>query len=598
MFKSIQWRILTLFILLTVSVMTFVGVFSSWGISKYYNRQFAEDMTKNTFTDSMVSQLEGAASSSFLDMTKVLSAFSVRMGIDSYREAYVLSGEDASCLYSLSGKMPENLSITANIIAALSGKTGSETDETADYMDFAMPVKTGGRVSYIIYVRDSKVEMYEVMKSILKNIFLALLIGLGISVLLGFVLSKTLIRPLIRLENSASHMAKGNFTDKIKVSGEDEIGSLTKAFNHMAEELNFTMNEMASEKNKIETVLSYMTDGVVAFNSDGKLIHINPAAMRLLDITEESVGSFDEFFKKLKTNINMGQFLYMAKEPAEMAIDYSGRHFMVYLAPIESEEKVTGVVSVFQDYTKQQKLENARREFVANVSHELRTPITVIKSYTETLMDYREHDETEENFLSVIDGETDRMTRLIADLLALSRLDNGNDDMRKAPFDLAALLRLACERMGVEAKKRLQTIEEHINVEAPFITGDRGRIEQVIVNIIGNAVKYTPEGGKVEVFGFSDENNAYIKVKDNGIGIPKADIPHIFERFYRVDKARSRSAGGTGLGLAIAKEIVDAHGGSIGIESEEGKGTTVTVTLPIKMKTVPEEEKITSDNVR
>lgn len=583
MFKSIQWRILTLFILLTVSVMTFVGVFSSWGISKYYNRQFAEDMTKNTFTDSMVSQLEQAAASSFDDMTKVLSAFSVRMGIDSYREAYVLSGDDASCLYSISGKTPENLGITENIIAALSGKTGSNADETADYMDFAMPVKTNGRVSYIIYVRDSKVEMYEVMKSILKNIFLALLIGLVISVFLGFVLSKTLIRPLVRLENSATHMAKGNFTDKIKVSGSDEIGSLTEAFNHMAEELNFTMNEMTAEKNKIETVLSYMTDGVVAFNSDGKLIHINPAAMRLLDITEESVGSFDEFFKTLGTDINMGQFLYMAKEPAEMAIDYSGRHFMVYLAPIESEEKVTGVVSVFQDYTKQQKLENARREFVANVSHELRTPITVIKSYTETLMDYREHDETEESFLSVIDGETDRMTGLISDLLALSRLDNGSE-MRNEPFDLVALLHLACERMDVEAKKRSQTIDDLTIDESFYVTGDRGRIEQVIVNIIGNAIKYTPEGGKVEVSGSSDEDNAYIKVKDNGIGIPKADIPHLFERFYRVDKARSRSAGGTGLGLAIAKEIVDAHGGDIKIESEEGKGTLVTVVLPLRRK--------------
>lgn len=597
MFKSIQWRILTLFILLTVSVMTFVGVFSSWGISKYYNRQFVEDMTGNTFTDSMVSQLEKAAETSFEDMTKILSVYSVRMGIDSYRDAYVLSGRDAGCLYSISGKMPENLDITANIIAALSGKTGSGTDETADYMDFAMPVKTNGSVSYIIYVRDSKVEMYEVMKSILKNIFLALLIGLVISVFLGFVLSKTLIRPLIRLENSATHMAKGNFTDKIKVSGSDEIGSLTRAFNHMAEELNFTMNEMTAEKNKIETVLSYMTDGVVAFNSDGKLIHINPAAMKLLDITEESVGSFDEFFKTLGTDINMGQFLYMAKEPAEMAIDYSGRHFMVYLAPIESEEKVTGVVSVFQDYTKQQKLENARREFVANVSHELRTPITVIKSYTETLMDYREHDETEESFLSVIDEETDRMTRLIADLLALSRLDNGNE-MRNEPFDLAALLHLACERMSVEAKKRSQTILDMTKDDTLYLTGDRGRIEQVIVNIIGNAIKYTPDGGKVEVLGSSDDENAYIKVRDNGIGIPKDDIPHLFERFYRVDKARSRSAGGTGLGLAIAKEIADAHGGDIKIESEEGKGTLVTVILPRTRKKVPEEGKITSVNVR
>ncbi len=584
MFKSIQWKILTLFILLTVSVMTFVGVFSSWGISKYYHRQFAEDMTENTFTESMVSQLSEAAATSFEDMKTVLSAFSVRMGIDSYREVYVLSGEDARALYSLSGKnTEERFEITENIIAALSGKVGSATDGSAEAMDFAVPIKVNGRVSYIIYVTDTKVEMYEVMKSILKNIFLALLIGLVISVFLGFVLSKTLIAPLVRLKNSAAHMAKGNFTEKIKVSGGDEIGSLTDAFNHMADELNFTMNEMSVEKSKIETVLLYMADGVVAFNSDGVLIHINPAAMRLLGITKESVGGFDEFFSKLGADVTMGQFLYLGKEMTELSIDYAERHFMAYLAPIESEGRVTGVVCVFQDYTKQQKLENARREFVANVSHELRTPITVIKSYTETLMDYREHDETEKNFFEVIDSETDRMTRLISDLLALSRLDNGSE-MKKAPFSLRELLLSSCRRMNVEAKKRGQTISESIDEFMPEVIGDRDRIDQVVVNIIGNALKYTPDGGTIEVFGKCESDAALITVKDNGIGIPEADLPHIFERFYRVDKARSRSAGGTGLGLAIAKEIVDAHGGEISIKSTEGEGTAVYIRLPLSRK--------------
>lgn len=581
MFRSIQWRILTLFIILTVSVMSFVGVFSAWGIKKYYNMQFTEDMQINTFTEAMTAELSRAAASSLDDLKKVLSAFSVRMGIDSYRDAYVLSGEDAKCLYSLSGRNTgEDFEITENIIAALSGKIGNETNEIGEFMDFAVPVKSGGKVMYIVYVRDTKVEMYEVMKSILKNIFLALLIGLVLSVFLGYVFSKSLIAPLVRLKNSASHMAKGNFSDKIKVSGDDEIGSLTEAFNHMAEELNFTMSEMAAEKNKIETVLLYMTDGVVAFNSDGKLIHINPAAMKLLGVTEESVTGFDEFFAMLGTDITIGQFLYLAKEPAEKSIDYDGRHFMVYLAPLESEDKVIGVVSVFQDYTKQQRLDNARREFVANVSHELRTPITVIKSYTETLMDYPGHDETENNFLAVIDGETDRMTRLISDLLSLSQLDN-NIEMKKEPFDLKELLELACHRMNVEAKKHGQKIVFKAEELVPKVSGDRNRLEQVIVNIIGNAVKYTQDGGEIWVSLNADKGFAYIKVRDNGIGIPKEDIPHLFERFYRVDKARSRAKGGTGLGLAIAKEIIDAHGGNINIESEEGEGTEVTVALPL-----------------
>lgn len=347
----------------------------------------------------------------------------------------------------------------------------------------------------------------------------------------------------------------------------------------MAAELNTSMSDMAAEKNKVETILLYMTDGVVAFNADGELIHINPAAMKLLSVTEENVGSFDELFARLGTDFTIGQFLYLFKEPVERSIDYGDRHFMAYLAPLVSENKVGGVVAVFQDYTKQQKLDNARREFVANVSHELRTPITVVKSYAETLMDYREHDETEEHFLTVIDSETDRMTRLINDLLTLSRLDN-RTELKKTEFSLTELLRSVCERLSIEAGEHRQTLVQEIG-DVPLMTADRDRIEQVVINIIGNALKYTPDGGTVRVSCKADGDRAHLTVSDSGIGIPAEDLPRIFERFYRVDKARSRAQGGTGLGLAIAKEIVDAHGGDIRIESAEGKGTSVYITLPL-----------------
>lgn len=582
MFKSsIQWKILALFIILTISVMSFVGVFSSWGISKYYHEQFAEDMKVSTFTQSMVNQLASASEKSFEDMTSLLEKYSIRMGIDSYREAYVISGRDASCLYSVSGKTYEgDMEITENIIAALAGKVGDDANPNEEFMDFAVPIVINGETEYIIYVTDSKVEMYEVMRSILSNIFLSLAIGLFISIVLGFVLSKMLISPIKKLQSSATHMAEGNFSDKIPVSSTDEIGHLTEAFNYMADELNYTMSEMSAEKNKIETVLHYMTDGVIAFNSDGNLIHINPVAKKLLGMDANEIGSFDEFFGRLGTGINIGHFLYLEKEPDKLNIDFGERHFLVDLAPLVSDGKTVGVVSVFHDYTKQQKLDNARREFVANVSHELRTPITVIKSYAETLMDYREHDETEKSFLNVIDEETERMIRLIKDLLSLSRLDN-NSEMKKEPFDLKALVDLACKRMSIEAKENNQSIECTIKDEFIHIKGDRDRIEQVIVNIIGNAIKYNRKGGKIQVFCSTESSYAKLMIKDNGIGIPKEDIPRLFERFYRVDKARSRSKGGTGLGLAIAKEIVDAHNGSINIESEEGKGTLVTIKLPL-----------------
>lgn len=570
-----------MFILLTISVMCFVGVFSALGISRYYHRQFIRDMEVGTFTEDTVEQLSQAAAVSLSDMTAILEKYSVRIGVDSYRSVYVLSGSDASCLYALSGKtLDEEYERTPNVISALSGKTGGMINEQGSVMDYAVPIAERGRIAYIVYVTDTKEEMYEVMRSILGNIFLALLIGVAISVFLGFVLSKTLIAPLKRLQLSASHMAEGNFSDKIKVSGEDEIGNLTKAFNNMAEELNLTMSEMAAEKNKVETVLLYMTDGVVAFNAEGQLIHINPAAMRLLEMTEKDVGTFDEFFGKLGTDINIGQILYWIKEPIERSIDFLDKHFMVYLAPLVNDGKIDGVVSVFQDYTRQQKLDNARREFVANVSHELRTPITVIKSYAETLEDYREHDETEAHFLSVIDSETDRMTRLINDLLTLSRLDN-RTEMKKEAFSLPRLVSSVCERLSVSAKEQQKTITTDIDEDIPQIVGDRDRLEQVVINIVGNAVKYTGDGGTIKVSCHSDGTKAFLTVADNGIGIPKGDLPHLFERFYRVDKARSRAKGGTGLGLAIAKEIVDAHGGTIRIESKEEKGTTVYMALPL-----------------
>ena len=580
MFKSIQWKILTLFILLTLSVMIFVAVFSANGISRYYHEQFTLDMKENTFTESMTEQLKSASERSFSELCGLLGKFSVRIGIDSYRDLYVLSGQDASMLYTLSGReLSKDYEITENVLSAMSGNVGSAINRHGSVMDYAVPIKSGNKVSYIIYVTDTKVEMYEVMRSILGNMFLALVIGVFISVVLGFVLSKTLIRPLKRLQSSASQMAEGNFTGKIKVNNDDEIGSLTKDFNYMSEALETSMIQMAAEKNKVETVLLYMTDGVMAFDSDGILIHINPAANKLLGISEGDIKDFDSFFASLDTDISIGQFLYLATEPFERSIDIAGKHFRVYFAPLEKNGKVSGVVTVFHDYTRQQKLDEARREFVANVSHELRTPITVVKSYAETLMDYREHDETEEHFLNVINEETDRMTRLIRDLLALSKLDN-NKEMQKLPFSLPELVNSVCERVAIEASEHSQTITKEIDESVGNILGDRDRIEQVLVNIVGNAVKYTKDGGKIHVTLNKTEDYVIITVKDNGIGIPKEDQGRIFERFYRVDKARSRAMGGTGLGLAIAKEIVDAHGGKIGLESIEGRGTTVIISLP------------------
>lgn len=585
MFKSIQWKVLAMFILLILSVMIFVGAFSIRGISEYYHTDFRLQMSAKVFTADVIRQLEEEVKGN--DDAKrlgdLLSLYSVRMGIDSYRNFYVLDGKTAKCLYGGSNELlPQNYEITDNIISALDGKVGDEVNERSDVMDYAQPIMKNSEVKYIIYVADTKIEMREEMKNIFSNILVALAFGILISVILGFFLSKTIIAPLATLQSKAERIAAGNFGQKIPVNSNDEIGKLTTAFNEMASELKETLEQIAGEKNKIETIFLYMTDGVMAFDIDGEIIHINPAAKKMLGVN--GAVKFEEFFNSLGLDISMAYLLYMDQNVnLEKEITVEDRHIKAYFAPFKiQDERASGVVVVFQDITRQQKLETSRREFVANVSHELRTPLTTIKSYAETLIDSldKDKDEFSVNFLKVIETEADRMTRIVKDLLTLSRLDNSME-INKRGYDLGEMVSNVVGRMGIDAKNHEHKLTATIKENLPPMYGDPDRIEQVIINIISNAIKYTPNGGEIKVSCTSDKNNSYIIVADNGIGIPKEDQTRIFERFYRVDKARSREYGGTGLGLAIAKELVEAHGGSISIKSVEGKGTEVDITLPI-----------------
>lgn len=363
----------------------------------------------------------------------------------------------------------------------------------------------------------------------------------------------------------------------------DEIGRLTETFNDMSYELAQTLTAIQSENDKLETIFRYMTDGVVAFDEKGGLLHINPAAQKMLNITDREEVVFESVFKK--DEISFGQVAFLAHDStAEIVINRENREIKAYLAPLNTDGKPTGVVSVLQDITEQQKLENSRREFVANVSHELRTPLTTVKSYAETLKDFLNDNfdkEQFESFLTVIEGESDRMARLVRDLLILSRLDYGKNQLRRERFNLSHLLDDVIKKISISASAKNQSLTYEPTNSIPDFVGDRDRIEQVIVNILSNAIKYTPEGGDIMVTSMCVYNTAYIKVKDTGIGIPKKDLSHIFDRFYRVDKARSRAQGGTGLGLAIAKEIVEAHGGAIEINSVFTRGTEVIIKLPI-----------------
>ena len=583
MFKSIQWKIIAIFLLLTVSVMIVVGTFLLQNISAYYYDDFNNSLDAQVFTDDFIDEFEQQLSheDGIEKALELLKVYSVRMGIDSFRNYYILDDS----LNILGGSVPAegSLDATPNLLLALSGDKGNLSDKSSQIMDYAVPVSSG---EYIIYVTDTKFEVNEIINNMFINIFWALLFGLMISLILGFFLAGTIISPISTLQHRSESMAEGDFTHKIEVRSRDEIGRLTIAFNEMAAKINSSLEEIQAEKNKVEAILLNMTDAVAAYDSNGVLIHINPAGENLLG--EHKEKTFDEFFDMLGANISLYRILYIdSTETIERDLEFKGKNLKAFFAPFNTEHSITaGVVVVFQDITRQQMLDNARREFVANVSHELRTPLTTIKTYAETIADMEESNPNSSvtHFVNVIENEADRMTRLVKDLLMLSQLDSSKVIERRKKFDLSQLISSVVEKLSISAKNSGHRIKLDINMSSPVCFGEPDAIEQVITNIISNAIKYTPGGGKIEISCHGDFSKAYITVKDNGIGIPANDLPRIFERFYRVDKARSRQSGGTGLGLAIAKEIILRHEGSIEIESPNQKGTVVKITLPLYKK--------------
>ena len=348
-------------------------------------------------------------------------------------------------------------------------------------------------------------------------------------------------------------------------------------------ELKDKLNEVSSRKNQIETILLHMTDGIIAFNMKGEIILINPAAKKFLSISPED-NTFDDIFGKFKLDINTEKVIYLDSwTSTEQRIQVDDQYVKVLFAPFKNEEeRPDGVIAVIQDITEHVKLDNMQKELVADVSHELKTPITSIMGYADTLLEGGYDDETQTKFLNVIASESRRMARLVTDLLTLSRYDSNKKKTKKETFDLGELVKMCQEKLAIEIKKKGHKVNSFVTADVPPVYADKDDIERVVLNILTNSIKYTPDNGEIKIYVGFVYNDAYIKIFDNGIGIPEDDLSRIFERFYRVDKARTREMGGTGLGLSIAKEILAKNGGSIDIKSKVGEGTEVVIRIPTK----------------
>ncbi len=419
---------------------------------------------------------------------------------------------------------------------------------------------------------------------ILSVILIAVLVI--ICVLLGIFMAKAIINPILRLTKSAEIVAKGGkYQIKYLDDGKTktEVDELTKAFNMMHSELNENLKEVSRQKKQIETILLHMNDGILAFNIEGKIIHKNNAADKLLSLSGKE-QTFEEVFEKLDVDVNLEKIIYLENwTSTQERVTVGEKTLNLFFAAFESEEgRPGGAIVVIQDITEHIKLDTMRTEFVADVSHELKTPITSILGYSDTLLEDDCDEETSKKFLKRISTQANRMAELVSDLLTLSRYDADMIKNRKEEFDLGEVVKATYDSLIFEIEKKNQKAECFVTADVPHVIADKSGIERVITNILTNAIKYTPENGEIKIYVGFVYNDAYIKVIDNGIGIPEEDLEKVFERFYRVDKARTREMGGTGLGLSIAKEILEKNNSKINIKSQLGKGTEVVIRIPTK----------------
>lgn len=450
----------------------------------------------------------------------------------------------------------------------------------------------------VVYLRASLESVYSNINSITLIYLSAALITIVIGLLLAIIISQEITLPIEEMRKQTLRIARGDFSGQVRVMGNDELGQLAGAVNNLSVRVEEAQESSDSERRRLDSVLSHMSDGVLATDRRGNVTIVNNMALQLLGVEHEDelIGKSIIDVLDIRHDYTVRQLVNSEQKEMILDMSNSGSNLILnaYFSPIQRESGfVSGLVCVLHDVTSQQKEEQERKEFVSNVSHELRTPLTSVKSYVEALSDGAWQDkEIAPQFLKVVQDETERMIRMINDLLSLSRMDAGTTKLNLEYVNINELFNYILNRFDMiikkeeDPKKKKYTIERFFTKKDLWVEIDTDKFTQVIDNIMNNAIKYSPDGGVITARLLETHNHVIMSISDQGLGIPRKDLSHIFDRFFRVDKARSRKQGGTGLGLAISKEVVNMLGGQIWVDSVEGKGSTFYISLPY----VPYEE--------
>ena len=579
--RSFQWRIAIPFIVLIVASMGVLGIYLTNSVrnSQLDNLRFHLEQEAKITAEASLPVLLGQGDTPDVLAKKLGKEIDSRITIIA-PDGTVLgdSIEDPTTM--------ENHSTRPEVMDALASGIGESTRYSTtlkeQMMYVAVPVTSQGKVLGIARVALPLTTVENSVNHVTRTVILATVIITILAVLAAWLIARTTTRPIRELTKASRKIAAGQLEQKIRVHQKDEIGQLAQAFNEMSSNLKTTVEAISTEKAKLTNILANMADGVIMTDADGNVVLANPAAGKLFGFKEENavnkpiieVVHDHEVDEILKLCLKTGQ-----EQNTQFESGIARRFLRAIAVPIDKDGRLNGALLLLQDLTELKNLQTMRRELVGNISHELRTPIAGIKAMAETLQDGAIDDkETARDFLARIEGEADRLTQIVTELTQLSRIETGQAELKMESVNLNALIDGVLAEMSPLAERQQITLLKELSPDLPPIQADKDRIRQTIINLVHNAIKFNKPAGKVTVSTGYDSNSVTVSVADTGIGISKEDLPHVFERFYKADKART--GGGSGLGLAIAKHTVQAHGGDISVHSEEGKGSTFTFSLP------------------
>ena len=591
-FKSIHVKIVLIYVLLIIIAMQIIGLYFVSALEKKLRENFEESIydrvtlleysareelikqdIENQVLEQNLRSILAALSSSDIKEVRVIDVrYQILATSDINNQAIV-------------GQRSLNDLVRKSITAEAPFDNISLDPESGDRIwVLASPITYRGEVIGTLYIESNIENVFGQMNEINQILAGGTAVALVITIILGILIAQTITRPISDMRRQAQAMAKGNFSRKVRVYGSDEIGQLAIAFNHLTNRLQEAQSTTEAERRKLASVLTNMTDGVIATDRKGRVILINDPALRLLRVPREMVLNRPIISVLGIDPVYSFEDLIHLKEAINLDLSSNERPFILRanFSVIQKETGfVNGLIAVLHDNTEQEKVDMERREFVANVSHELRTPLTTMSSYLEALAEGAWRDEEiAPSFLQVTQTETQRMIRLVNDLLQLSKMDSRDYDLNREIVNFNQFFNRIIDRFELSKSDHV-TFVRILSDKAYYVDIDTDKLTQVIDNIISNAIKYSPDGGNIRFGVAAADSILKVMISDDGMGIPSENVDRIFDRFYRVDRARARSMGGTGLGLAIAREMIEAHGGSIWAESEEGQGTTIYFTLGI-----------------